>query len=207
VKIFNLSLHRSGTQSFHSFLGSHGFKAAHWPGWTFEELCAEAVDRLDTGAVWMTLKEVLAECDVFCDLPYPVLYQEAFAAYPEAKFLLILRDVRGWMNSVRKHIGNRPLSIYERFQYWSYSSDRPDRLDGYSERDLETIYLSHVASVTRFMREKKASFGIFWLTDPDIGNQCANYFNFKMEGEFPLIDHLRAKIEMTRLDSKAVGQK
>src|ERR1700728_4964475 len=105
AKIFNLSLHRSGTQSFRHFMHVHGFKAAHWPGWTFEALGTDAVKNLETAAVWATLGEVVAEGEVFCDLPYPFLYEEAFAAYPDAKFLLVLRDVGEWIESVRKHIG------------------------------------------------------------------------------------------------------
>jgi hypothetical protein len=86
---------------------SHGFKTAHWPGWDFEALAAAAAERLETADVWVSLREVLAEFEVFCDVPYPFLYRQAFAAYPDAKFLLILRDVCEWTASVRRHIGDR----------------------------------------------------------------------------------------------------
>jgi len=192
-KVFNLSLHRSGTQSFRAFMHWHGFKAVHWPGWDFEARCAGAVARLETGVVWSSLQEVLLESDVFCDLPYPFVYREALAAYPDAKFLLILRDVSQWRASVRRHIGCRPLTNYEKFQFWSNLDRRFDFISEYTDADLASIYLGHLAKVTTFMLEKRGSFRVFWLDDRQLGRHCADYLGFETIREFPSIDYLRAE--------------
>lgn len=191
AKVFNLSLHRSGTQSFRAFMEWHGLKAAHWPGWDFEALGAAAVERLDGGSVWASLRDVLSEFEVFCDLPFAFLYKEAFAAYPDAKFLMILRNVCEWTASVRGHIGARPLTPYEKFQYWSNSAERSDRIGGYTDQDLEAVYLAHVAKVTNFMTENRGRFRVFWLNDRELGRQCADYLNFELVHDFPSIDYVR----------------
>jgi Sulfotransferase domain len=192
AKIFNLSLHRSGTQSFRAFMHWHGFRTAHWPGWSFDARSGPAVARLETGAVWASLNGLLSQSDVFCDLPYAFLYREALAAYPDAKFLLILRDVGRWIASVRRHIGSRPLANYEKFQYWDNSDLRLDAIADYSDRDLESIYLAHLAKLTAAMLEKRAWFKIFWLDDRELGRHCADYLGFEKLHEFPSIDYSRS---------------
>jgi len=176
--------------------------ATHWPGWDFEALSASTVERLETGTVWATLKETLAEFDVFCDLPYAFLYEEALTAYPDAKFLLIRRDVRRWIAAVRRHIGQRSLSNYEKFQYWNYLKDRCDLISDYTDAELEAAYLRHLVRVTNFMSKKGGPFRIFWLSDRELGRHCADYLGFAQTHDFPSIDYLRSKQDRS---STAVG--
>ncbi len=191
VKVFNLSLHRSGTQSFRAFMEWHGRRTTHWPGWDFEALAAAAVARLATADVWAGLDAVLTQFEAFCDLPFSLLYQEAFSAYPDAKFLIILRDVSEWIASVRRHAGARLLTPYEKLQYWSNCDKRPESLAEYTDEDLEAVYLAHLAKVTSFMSEQRGCFRAFWLNDRDLGYQCADYLDFEKVHDFPSIDYTR----------------
>ncbi len=189
-KVFNISLHRSGTQSFQKFMQAHGLRAAHWPGRDFETTCAGAVENLDTEMVWRALEGIRAHHDTFCDLPYPLVYKEAANQYPDAKFLLILREVGSWIASVRRLIGERPLSTFEKFQLWSISPHRFGLLTDYKDMDLERAYLSHISRTAEFMLKKGVSFRIFWLNDQRLGSQCADYLGFDQRFTFPTVDFL-----------------
>src|SRR5215469_3388939 len=89
TKIFNLSLHRSATESFSQFMADHGFRATHWPGLTFDQLCQQAAVHRDTNAVFRLASETIEANDVFGDVPYCFLYRELFDAYPGAFYLIV----------------------------------------------------------------------------------------------------------------------
>ena len=192
-KVFNVSLQRSGTQSFHHFMRSHGFKSAHWPGDSWDVQWGSTLEHLDRGAIWTALHETVAECEVFSDTPYTFLYREAFAAYPDARFLMIIRGIDEWVGSVRRHFSTAPVMNMDKFHYWTLFGDRFHRINDYSDDDFQLMYLRHLANVTNFMQETRAPFRVFWLSDPELGSHLADYLEFKKVHEFPSIDYHRSE--------------
>ena len=195
IKIFNLSLHRSATKSFSGFVESHGFRAVHWPD-EFDDLdfqCSDAVSNLDTRLVFHRLHRVIEENDAFSDLPFSFLAEVLLDHYPDALYLMILRGVQPWIRSVRDHIGDRELSVFEKLQYWKYSSTMECFISKYDDSQLADIYVRHVVSVVNLMQRAGTSFRLFKLDelslDPGkLAANIANYVGFKEESGFPTLN-------------------
>lgn len=147
--IFNVSLHRSGTQSAHDLFRRAGVTAIHW---------AANVDGVDYQAqiegretdlpfVVQTLEPVFAAYRAVSDAPIPALFEELAKRYPDARFFALSRTPESWIASVRRHIGTRPFVAFERTMYWSYFDQRPESLSELSDDDLQQYHEWHHASL------------------------------------------------------------
>lgn len=188
-KIFNASLHRSGTQSFAGFCRAAGLKVQHWPGYRFDTLCAPALPSLDGRYVWDRYRSVAQAKDVFADLPVPFVYRYAYESYPAAHFLIITRPVSDWVKSVRRHAADRDLDVMEKIQYWNICSNRKNRLSNYTDFELGKAYMEHEKQFTGFMKKHNAAFSILRLQDPGIGDQLRSLIGIQDKHiEFMKID-------------------
>lgn len=185
VKIFNLSLHRSATQSVTHFFRLHGFSAAHWPGKEPIARCENMVETLDTVGVWKMMLPTIEANDVFSDVPYNFLYREALDRYPDAKFFLILRDTSKWLRSVRNHIGDGLLDNFEKFQYWPYADTRKPKLIDYTDEELLTMYRLHRQAVDSYLAANHADFRIFMLESPSLAEEIGAFAGFRPNQPFP----------------------
>jgi hypothetical protein len=192
-KIFNLSLHRSATESFSQFMADHGFRATHWPGLTFDQRCRQAAAHLDTAEVFQLALDAIEAHQVFGDVPYCFLYREILAAYPNANYLIILRPVQGWIKSVRRHIGNRELDNMEKLLYGLYIDAKYDHIFDYTDAQLEGAYIRHLITVVNLAQIQRVRFRSFQL-DPNsleqtmLMAQVAQYLGFQVRTRFPTIN-------------------
>lgn len=95
MKIFNLSLSRCGTTSFHYAMEILGYKSIHaLHGGSTEH--NRYINRLMEGLFdWQVLKEY----DAFSDLPIPIYYKQLHNIFPNAKFVLQTRSIDDWLDS------------------------------------------------------------------------------------------------------------
>jgi hypothetical protein len=201
--IFNVSLHRSATQSFTDFCARNGLKAQHWPGHAFDQSCAPALATLDTADLWRRYRPILAGFDAAADLPAPVVFREAMTDFPHAKFVLILRDPEQWAASVRRHIGAREMDVLEKLQYWGAHGSRFGNHLTLSDTDLTALNQRHTRMVTAFAQERQVTLGTFTLTDPELGSQLAGFLGVKKSRAFKLVDATKPKPSLkTRLAQK-----
>ena len=192
TKIFNLSLHRSATESFSRLMTDHGFRATHWPGFTFDRSCRQAVEQLDTSMVFQLALDVIKANQVFADVPYCFLYRELFLTYPDALYLIILRPVGAWIKSVRRHIGGRELDNLEKLQYGLYNAIY-DRIFDYTDSQLENVYAHHLDTVVNLAQIRGVSLRLFWL-DPSsleqtkLVTELSEYLGFRARTPFPIMN-------------------
>jgi hypothetical protein len=192
-KIFNLSLHRSATESFSQFMADHGFLATHWPGPTFDQHCQQAAAHLDTAEVFQLALDAIEANQVFGDVPYCFLYGEILAAYPNAYYLIILRPVHAWVKSVRRHIGDRELDNLEKLLYGLYIDTRYDHIFDYTDEQLEGAYICHLKTVVNLAQTRRVNFRLFQL-DPNsleqtrLTAEVAQYLGFQVRTRFPTIN-------------------
>src|SRR5262245_30613734 len=144
MKIFNLSLHRCGTRSFHKFCSDNGLDAQHWPGREFDRQCESIVHAFDLDALWAMYAPLIHDRDACADIPCPIIFREAYFAYPDAKFLLVLRNPSKWVSSVRRHMDRRPFDFLEKLMYRSICQRPAERVADYTDQELENGYLNHV---------------------------------------------------------------
>lgn len=80
-RVFGVGLSRTGTSSLAEALRLLGWKAVHWPR-SMREIC---------------------NAQAATDITVAVRFRELSRAYPSSKFILTVRDVEGWMRSLRAY--------------------------------------------------------------------------------------------------------
>jgi hypothetical protein len=121
LKIFYVSLQRSGTKSFGEFFRRNGYAVASWPetrrfGWTVEAL-------IEGKLRWLVESESFNAYSVFEDGPWfdIAVTKYLYWHYPNSRFVYFGRPVEDWFKSMLAHsrgriIGNpkRHCVIYNR---------------------------------------------------------------------------------------------
>ncbi|PCI59985.1 MAG: hypothetical protein COB37_10135 [Kordiimonadales bacterium] len=101
-KVFCLGFHKTGTTSMYYALGLLGYRVS---GSLLENTSDFAVKLHQKTA------DVSRKYDAFQDNPWPLLYREMDALYPDARFILTTRDSAAWIKSAVKHFGERDTPI------------------------------------------------------------------------------------------------
>ncbi|MBB5372795.1 sulfotransferase [Acidocella aromatica] len=188
TRIFNLSLHRSGTQSFADFCQRNGLKTLHWPGIGFDLICRPALETVDSEYVWYQYSKIIGGFDAVADIPAPVVFREAMTNYPDAKFVLILREPAEWVKSVRQHVNQREMDVLEKMQYWTaYGKNFGDYLT-LGDAELEALYRRFAQMVTDYARRRNVALGIFDLSDPELGQKLGAFLEVEGQKSFNLVD-------------------
>lgn len=189
-KLFNMSLHRSGTQSFNRFCEDLGFSCQHWPGFAFSNACAPALGTLDLEYVWDLYSRLTGNADVFSDIPMPFLAEYAARDFGDGRFLMIERPVHAWVASVRRHLDGREMDVLEKMQYWTICNNRSDTISGYSDEELIAGYRTHRDMVGDTLSRHGIDLFLFNLDSPDIAPQIASFCGKKIESHhiFRLVD-------------------
>jgi hypothetical protein len=187
---FNISPHRSGTQSFHKYCYEHGIPSEHWMGETADAVAEHSLETMDLDALWndLGLTDYYKNGGVFSDIPVPLVYERAYKEFPAAKFLLVQRDPESWVQSVRRHTSGRRLSFLEKHFYQDLLWKKVDCLDEASDEALIFAYKLFMEEAVSFMRARPTDFGVFRLEDTRIGPKLAKFIGFEPVHEF---DHIR----------------
>jgi len=188
MKIFNVSPHRSGTQSFHQFCRLHGIASAHWPGSDLDREARGALPQFDTALLWRICAEYFTSADAFSDFPTALVYRHALEKWPNARFVLIGREPAEWVRSVIRHTQDRDLGYLERFFYQGALGWREQaRLCAYSEAELAAAYRNHHAGAQAFLEARSAHLFVGALGDPAMPGRLADFMGFRPEHSFPAI--------------------
>ena len=174
-KIFNLSMHRSGTQSTSAFLNEIGFSSQHWPGIDFDKRCEPFLQTLDTAEVWNLYRPLLKMHNSFNDVPIPFLYSHIITDFPGSLCMLIVRRPSTWIRSIRKQTEGRELDVLEKFQYWTICESRWGNLAQYTDEELEYGYMKFISNVTNMMVAQQANFRIFDLESFNLAASIAEF--------------------------------
>jgi len=148
-KFFALGYSKTGTTSVVSAFGNLGFRGKHYSFALLDKVveAASSVEELVAGwpghnsTVAEALRERLETAQVLGDLPAPYLYREFMAAFPKSRYVLTLRSVASWSESittwvsrpvlfnlmsdrhVQQMMGQRKL-FYGSEKYWRYVYER-----------------------------------------------------------------------------------
>lgn len=97
-KVFCVGFQKSGTTSMETALQMLGYRVASVYG---RDLSLPELQRRYVEIGLSRAEEV----DAAQDMPWPLLYRELDAAYPDAKFILTTRDEDAWWKSILGHFG------------------------------------------------------------------------------------------------------
>lgn len=187
-KVVNVSLHRSATQSFNDYCASLGYRNQHWPGFDFDKACEPYLERLNFSQVWKLYSKIAAEFDSFCDIPQSFIYKEFMRNYPDAVYLLLLRPVDKWIESVRRHTNGRDMDVMEKMQYWSILDVRKAHLSEYSNDELEKGYRVHLSNLVSSANRYKVKLEILNIDDKLFLDKLAMIFDVSKDIPFNDVD-------------------
>src|SRR5262249_28666399 len=104
--------------------------------------------------------------DAFSDNPWPLLFREMDARYPDTKFILTVRDSQKWIASMVRHFGDNPSDVTQ----WIYGVPCPA---GHEARCLD-VYKTHNAAVrTHFASRPDALLELDLSVGPRWDELCA----------------------------------
>jgi hypothetical protein len=99
-KVFGIGLNKTGTSTLHRALELLGYRSLHFGGWETNGHILRAIDERKP-----MLSYLDPEPDAISDVVFVTYYfYLADAQYPEAKFILTLRDIDEWLDSRRRHV-------------------------------------------------------------------------------------------------------
>jgi hypothetical protein len=175
-KIFNISLHRSGTQSVHDLLVRSGISSIRWPG-VVKGVNYEgqvAGHESDASYVMAALAPVIEMVTAVSDVPIAALYDQLEYTYKNSAFILAYRSPFDWVRSVRNHISDRDFHVFERVQYWRYLCSLPTSLRTIEDKELYSVYFTHHRDVLMFF-QKRRNFLFLNLDEPGCGEQICDF--------------------------------
>ncbi|MEM7682922.1 MAG: sulfotransferase family protein [Planctomycetota bacterium] len=147
--IFGVGVSRTGTTSLTVALEELGYRAIHFPH------CFDVVD----GEVRFDWKWYLPTFDAFTDLPVARYYRELDGMYPNARFILTVRDEEKWLGSVTKFFSQ---------ERYDEVKDKPEFAQGVRLRG--TFYGSPVYERDRYlsaMRDHNQAVRAYFADRPD----------------------------------------
>ena len=97
MKIFGIGLSKTGTTSLARGLAILGFKTKDYPG----------LNHYSPGDLTSIGDDLFDQYDALTDTPIPSFYRQLDAKYPDAKFILTVRDKQGWLKSCKKQFTQR----------------------------------------------------------------------------------------------------
>lgn len=204
TKYFSLSFQRSGTKSLNHALASAGIKSLHFPqlvdGKNYQRIVAPAWDRPND--VLDMLMPLIDAYDGHSDVPWPGLYSEIMARFPDSRFILVTRDAEIWWRSLSRHWSlnfvGRKLSPFERIQYRKYLSCDPRIVFGSKHKDVFVkAYMQHIEAVRRDIPPEKLL--IFDLLDAEKENRLQAFLRSAQIPEFPHLGNQKGRNQPKRL--------
>ncbi|KAK3067132.1 hypothetical protein LTR53_016169 [Teratosphaeriaceae sp. CCFEE 6253] len=158
-KIFVIGLSKTGTSSIGDALALLRYKRLGWKDLRSRHLVHSWAHTGDLTA----LVDQTRYFDAFEDLPWPRVYREMAARYPDAKFVLSLRrDERVWLESLRRHVGRGAWGGYAYF----YGATE---VEGHEEEVLRA-YREHAAEVREYFRGQPERYAELVIDDDGDAN-------------------------------------
>jgi hypothetical protein len=138
-KVFGIGLGKTGTTSLGRALQVLGYD--HLP---FD---ARFVQMYGDGEI-EELLEIAAGKESCEDFPWPLMYPDLYARFPDARFVLMTRSsVDVWWNSLLQHAERTGRSEAKRIAYgYDWPDDAPDH--------HRSLYLRHVEDIQNFFADK-----------------------------------------------------
>ena len=192
TKFFNISLHRSATNSFHDLCINHGLRSLHWYGIN-EEARLEGLSREEVAE---KIIKTNSNFDAYSDLPIPSIYDILDQEHPESKFLLVLRDVGDWIVSTRKHTVNRCLGNLERLQYEALFDKKISHISELSDEEMTNIYNLHTKKAKKYFSKAPWKLEIVNLESESFSEDIKSFLEIESNDEIP---HKRDRADMSEM--------
>lgn len=193
MKYFNISLHRTGTQSFHQYCIDIGKSSFHFL--TDDDVVF--VDTLpynkdSTNIIWDIYQKYLHNFECLSDFPVPLFLDKLLEYYPESSYILFIRPFDKWYNSVSNHFDHlRKTSpsklIVDKLFYLKYGNDRKS-LEDFNINDYFYTYNNYLNAISNYNIKNLT---IINLEDSDEATQKLNALFNVQNVSFTKSDYLK----------------
>lgn len=161
-KVFGIGLNKTGTTSLGMYFKSLGYRLYQRPTYQNVILAKNNINQLIP---------VINEYDVFEDWPWPLIYKKLYDLYPNAKFILTIReDPDKWFDSLQRHCLKRPNTKQRKIIYGYYNANNDNKVHHIN------YYKKHVKDVIDFFEKKDNSRLLILNTDKDRKEEKINAF-------------------------------
>jgi len=136
-KVFCIGFQKTGTTSLSAALKTLGYRVTGPNGIEDPEIGKNVHAMTD---------KLVPKFDAFQDNPWPIIYRELDAKYPDSKFILTVRDSETWIASLVRHFGRWQTPM----RTWIYGVGFPEgNEDVYVER-----YETHNREVLEYFKDR-----------------------------------------------------
>ena len=173
IKIIGIGWAKTGTTTLGTCLKELGFKHQSQDLTLVKELKENDFGRFN---------RLLDEYDSFEDWPWLLYYEDIYSMYPNAKFILTVRDEESWVKSYKnmlKNQGKAHKSMNE-IRNFLYGLDFPN----VSEKDLIARYQKHNKDVKAFFQNKNKQLLVVNWIEGDGWNELCEFLDI----EVPKVD-------------------
>lgn len=103
-KIFGIGFQKTGTKSLAAALQGFGYRVTGPNGFRVHDIARR----------YQTIcRRYSRNYDAFQDNPWPLTFREMSQMWPDAKFILTVRDPNSWIASVKSHFGTQSTPMRE----------------------------------------------------------------------------------------------
>jgi hypothetical protein len=154
-KIFGIGFYKTGTTTLYDALRTLGYhtvngdKPGSYPG---ADDGARMIQQIDAGDFRLSTFEMF---DAFTDNPYFRIWREIYALYPDARYILTVRDEDAWIASCVKffrHRRIRPMRV------WMFGPHANPARDAASRQAWLDAYRAHNAAVRAHFASRPQQF-------------------------------------------------
>ena len=170
-KIFGIGFYKTGTTTLFEalrILGYHttnGDKPGSYPA---ADDGATLIRQIDAGDFRLP---TFAMFDAFTDNPYFRIWREIYALYPDARYILTVREEHAWIASCVRFYANRRIRP---MRVWVFGEHANPAQDEESRLAWLAAYRSHNAAVREFFATRRRQFLEFDpASEPDWARLCA----------------------------------
>jgi hypothetical protein len=154
-KIFGIGFYKTGTTTLYDalrMLGYHavnGDKLGSYPG---ADDGATLIQRIDAGDYRLPTFDLF---DAFTDNPYFHIWRQIYELYPDARYILTVRDEAVWIESCVRFFRNRRIRP---MRLWMFGEHANPARDAQSRQAWLDAYRAHNAAVRDFFRTRPGQY-------------------------------------------------
>ncbi len=163
-KVFVIGFQKTGTTSLEHALQFLGYRVYGGD--------KNLMKYSDSEALKAYIKKTLDSWDAVQDMPWPLFYKELYAVYPDAKYILTIRDTNKWIRSVVTYFASIRIPLHQKIY------DVPCA-EGHEDRYIERYEKSNRDIIAFF--ENKPNFLIM---------EMGKNFNYQTLGAFLSLEDL-----------------
>jgi hypothetical protein len=154
-KIFGIGFYKTGTTTLYDALRTLGYhtvngdKPGSYPG---ADDGATLIRQIDAGDFRLPTFEMF---DAFTDNPYFRIWREIYALYPDARYILTVRDEDAWIASCAKFFSHRRIRP---MRVWMFGPHANPGRDAASRQAWLDAYRAHNAAVRAHFASRPQQF-------------------------------------------------